>query len=89
MIFINVNSEAMQVKKQFETDAAAEKFLHWVKKWHDMVRVKKAGTPPRKNFHSFKDRIDWENNFKTCLPLRVDILNTDASQLNLINELKK
>lgn len=89
MIFIKVTSEAMQVKKQFETDADAEKFLHWVKKWHDMVRARKAGPPPRKSFKSFKERIDWENHFKTCLPLRVDILNTDAAQLNLINELTK
>lgn len=32
MIFVTVTSEAMQIKRQFETDAAAEKFLHWVKK---------------------------------------------------------
>lgn len=79
----------MQVKKQFETDADAEKFLHWVKKWHDLWRVNKIPPKPRKSKYGGREIKEWEELCANICPLKIDILNTDAAQLNLINELTK
>lgn len=81
MIFISVQSEIQETKRQFETHRAAEQYLKKVKELHDMARARRL--PPRPPETATKALLAWQKDSKQCIPLRIDILDTDAAQLSL------
>lgn len=92
----------MDVKHQEETDKGAEKYLKHVHKLHQTQReylYKKATAghlkdEPKREWFSGNfpkgtlKSIDRLLFMKTCLPLKIEIINTDANQLNFQHELK-
>lgn len=91
MILISVKSDFMDVKHQEETDKGAEKYLKTVKKLHDTHRehmVKKFVSLLPLTIGRFDMVNKRENYKKTCLPYKVEIINTDQNQLNFATQLK-
>lgn len=81
----------MEVKRQYETDKEADKYLKWVEKSHREYREYLG-----RMFQSklpFKmgewERVQKRREFlQTCCPLKVEIINTNANQLNFATQLK-
>jgi hypothetical protein len=89
MILISVISGLMEVKHQCETDKEAEKYLKGVEKRHRDYREylgrRYATSLPYTGREKAKKIEDY---IKTCLPLKVEIINTNHNQYHLLNELK-
>jgi len=82
MILISVKSDAMDVKRQFEKEKDAEKYLVFVKNFHNMERENRMGKKPTNLGHANKmSRMEYDEKFKSILPLKVEIINTEANQL--------
>jgi len=88
MILISVKSEVQDTKRQFETDKAAEKYLKSVKDIHDLHRKQRMGKRPVQTKNTRADALLWDEKFKRCIPLKVEIINTNHAQLNLKSQLK-
>lgn len=80
MILISVKSEVMDVKRQYEKEKDAEKYLIFIKKFHDDSRKQRLGKRPPNLILG----REWDMKMKTCIPLRIEIINTEANQLNLL-----
>jgi hypothetical protein len=97
MILISVKSDFMDVKHQEETDKGAEKYLKRVHALHQVhreylwKRAERENDTPKARNEKFASRIKSTAKqlfMKTCLPLRIEIINTDANQLNFHHQLK-
>lgn len=94
MILISIKSPIMDCKRQFEQDLKAEQFLKRVKRIHDLSRWQSLGyfpkyinpKPSKMKFARLK--MQFAENLKTAIPLRVEIINTEANQLNFYHQLK-
>lgn len=69
----------MDIKHQEETDAAAEKWLKKTKALHELYLTNKLGKRPKSNSFEY---IGWRNKAGECA-MKIEIINTDANQLNL------
>lgn len=91
----------MDVKHQEETDKGAEKYLKHVHKLHQTQReyLFKKHYEKEVRFNSYTKQHEYKHSgryvssdkaafMKTCLPLKIEIINTDANQLNFHHELK-
>lgn len=89
MILISVKSNVVEDKRQFETHEKAMKFLLQIDKLHHAHRKKIAGKKPKKlrgkgvSAINRKNLKEWENILKTCIWLKIEIINTNTNQLNL------
>jgi len=85
MILISIKSEIMDCKKQYEKDTDAEKFLKRVKKIHNLSRFMQFRKPEykRKRLAYCILLKDWKRNLSAAIPLRIEIINTNANQLQL------
>lgn len=83
MILISVKSEVMDVKRQYEKEKDAEKYLKFVKDFHDKSRYQRMGPRPEMRGKNWREAINWDDRMKTCIPLSIEIINTEANQLNL------
>lgn len=97
MILISIKSDLMNVKRQYETDKEAEKYLKDVETAHTNERIRLT----RRHIYETKGVRAYEANktlrqvasvapqfIKDCLKLRVSIINTNQNQLNFAHELK-
>lgn len=75
----------MDCKKQYEKDLDAEKLLRRVKKIHDLSRFGQFRKPERigKQLAYYHLLKHWKRNLSTAIPLRIEIINTSANQLQL------
>lgn len=73
----------MDVKRQYEKDKDAEKYLTWVHKIHNMQRDIIMRNNPLNNPKTKDQRREYEKAFRECLPLKIEIINTEAAQLSL------
>lgn len=69
----------MDIKHQEETDAKAEKYLKSIKKLHDQYIVHHCGQRPNEITPAY---IAYKSEIERC-KMRVEIINTEANQLNL------
>lgn len=90
MILISIKSEIMDCKKQFETDLASERFLRRVKRIHDLSRVRSLRglnpaftMPNRRGWVVDKLKARYVLALSTSMLLKIEIVNTNANQLNL------
>lgn len=89
MILISIKSEVMDSKRQFEKDLDAEKFLRRVKRIHDLARWQSLGYFPKyihpkpKGIRFARLKKHFIESLKTAIPLRVEIINTKANQLQM------
>lgn len=87
MILISVKSEVMDTKRQYDDPKEADKYLHFVKNFHHASRLQRMGQRPRKRKGSYA-YLHYDEEFKTCIPLRVEIIDTEHSQLSITEFLK-
>jgi hypothetical protein len=94
MILISVKSEVVDDRQQFQTDAAAMKYLLTINRLHHAHRAKIAGPKPKKiwfrtgiraisNQRFRKAMDDYNFTMSSCINLRIEIINTKFNQLNL------
>ena len=90
MILISVKSEVMDARRQFEKDIEAERYLKRVKRLHDLCRIlssrketKNVIIPVRGKSLMRAMQKHFKHLIKKSIPLRVEIINTNANQLNL------
>lgn len=94
MILISIKSEVVDDKRQFKSDSAAMKFLRSINRLHNAHRIVMVGKKPKpKDFRTgrkgysrlrYLTAIDtWQQNMKSTLGLKVEIINTKYNQLNL------
>lgn len=94
MILISVKSEIYSDKRQFETDKKADKYLRLILRIHELSRLQKVGKRPKlKDFSTGRRSMsrnkhakavkEWQNNLRTSIPLKVEIINTKINQLTL------
>lgn len=91
MILISIKSDLMDVKRQYETDKEAEKYLKWVEKSHRDYREYLGRMFQSKLSFKLKDREKVAKSreyIKSLCPLKVEIINTNANQLNFATQLK-
>lgn len=72
----------MDTKRQYEDPKDAEKYLLFVKKFHHDSRLHRLGVRPRKIKNNWNWQ-QWDGLFKTIIPLRVEIIDTDHAQLSI------
>jgi hypothetical protein len=80
----------MNCRKQFEQDLKAEQYLKRVKRIHYLARWQSFGYFPkytRSERHSrlmlSRLKAQFSDDMRTAIPLRVEIINTNANQLHL------
>ena len=89
MILISVKSEVVDDKRQFKSDRKALTFLRRINNLHLSHRLKLVGPKPKrvkgKGMKRYNEKriAEWQTNLRTCIPLRIEIINTEANQLNL------
>ena len=90
MILISVKSVFMDIKHQEETDKGAEKWLLKNKKLHDTYlahHVSKKPLKPRGRDHrqlaKYESDLKAYNELLANCTMKVEIINTNANQLNL------
>ena len=90
MILISVKSEVMDAKRQFEKDIDAERYLKRVKRLHDLSRILSIKKENKNLITSARSKSlirTMQKHFRSLLknriPLRVEIINTNANQLKL------
>ena len=89
MILISVKSNVVEDKRQFETHDKAMKFLKQIDKLHHSHRKRIAGKKPKKirgkgmSAINRKNLKNWENTLRTCVHLKIEIINTNTNQLAL------
>lgn len=93
MILISVKSVFMDIKHQEPTDVGAEKWLKKTQKLHQTYLAHHVSKKPKaphgnskgysKEFAAYQQKIkEWNELMAEC-KMRVEIINTDANQLNL------
>lgn len=90
MILISVKSEIMDCKRQYESDKDAEMFLKRVKRIHSLSRVQSLRNinpfftmPNRRGWVVDKLKAKYTRALSASIPLKIEIINTKANQLNL------
>lgn len=90
MILISVKSEVIDCRRQFEKDIDAERYLKRIKRLIHLHRayllrpIKReiAKTRQRSMGRLIATR-NYNYKLKTAIPLRIEIINTNANQLSL------
>jgi len=89
MILISVKLEVMISRRQFKKDLDAERFLKRVKRVHDLCRAYQLRSiDPRYGLSNKIARMRFIKELSTAIPLKIEIINTKANQLNFLSQLK-
>lgn len=90
MILISVKSDVIDCRRQFEKDLDAERYLRRIKRLIHLHRICQL-RPLKNEIKNSRKRsvrrmiatVEYKYTLKTAIPLRIEIINTNANQLQL------
>jgi hypothetical protein len=90
MILISVKSEVIDFRRQFEKDLDAERYLKRIKRLINLHRVyllrplkREIAKHRQRSFNKMRAIRFYKYGMQTAIPLRIEIINTNANQLQL------